>query len=82
LIQPSESFHSCGLSHNGHSRRTVTARAEALDVLSSAFFNAHKVRLVELAAKYRLPAMYEHGDRVRRIGVLLPYTESDRHWPL
>ena len=33
-------------------------RAEALIVLASAFFAAHRVALVELAAKYRLPAMY------------------------
>ena len=33
-------------------------RAEALVVLASPFFGAHRVPLVELAAKYRLPAMY------------------------
>ena len=33
-------------------------RAEALIVLASPFFGAHRVPLVELAAKYRLPAMY------------------------
>jgi putative ABC transport system substrate-binding protein len=48
----------------------VAARAEALDILASAFFNAHKERLVELAAKYRLPAMYEHGDFVRSGGLM------------
>ena len=48
----------------------VKERAEALDVLSSAFFNAHKMRLVELAARYRLPAMYEHDDFVRTGGLI------------
>ena len=31
---------------------------EALIVLPSPYFGAHRVPLVELAAKYRLPAMY------------------------
>ena len=48
----------------------VNARAEALAVLSSAFFNSHKGRLVELAAKYRLPTMYEHDDFVRTGGLI------------
>jgi putative ABC transport system substrate-binding protein len=48
----------------------VTARAQALDILSSAFFNAHKETLVELAAKYRLPTMYEHNDFVRTGGLI------------
>jgi putative ABC transport system substrate-binding protein len=48
----------------------INARAEALDVLASAFFNSHKARLVELAAKYRLPTMYEHDDFVRTGGLI------------
>ena len=48
----------------------VTARADALDILASAFFNSHKARLVELAAKYRLPTMYEHDDFVRTGGLI------------
>ena len=48
----------------------VNAHAEALDVLASAFFNSHKARLVELAAKYRLPTMYEHDDFVRTGGLI------------
>jgi len=35
-------------------------RAEALNVLASSIFSAHRLRLVELAAKSRLPAIYEH----------------------
>src|SRR5262249_42320912 len=48
----------------------VNAHAEALDVLSSAFFNSHKASLTELAAKYRLPTMYEHDDFVRTGGLM------------
>ena len=48
----------------------VNAHAEALDVLASAFFNSHKARLTELAAKYRLPTMYEHDDFVRAGGLM------------
>jgi len=33
-------------------------RLEAVDVLSSAFFNANRDRFAELALKYRLPATY------------------------
>src|SRR5262249_35816179 len=39
-------------------------------ILASAFFNSHKARLVELAAKYRLPTMYEHDDFVRNGGLI------------
>jgi putative ABC transport system substrate-binding protein len=46
------------------------AHADALDILASAFFNSHKVRLVELAAKYRLPTMYEHDDFVKTGGLI------------
>jgi putative ABC transport system substrate-binding protein len=48
----------------------MAAHAEAIDILASAFFNAHKERLVELAAKYRLPAMYEHSDFVHGGGLI------------
>jgi putative ABC transport system substrate-binding protein len=59
----------------------VNARAEGLDVLASAFFNSHKARLVELAAKYHLPTMYEHDDFVRT-GGLIAYGPSipDLFW--
>jgi len=49
---------------------TVRERAEALDVLSSANFNAHRVRLGQLAAKYRLPTMYESREFVRDGGLM------------
>ena len=45
-------------------------RAEAMDVLASAFFNANRSRLVELASKYRLPAIYETGEYVHSGGLM------------
>jgi putative ABC transport system substrate-binding protein len=47
-------------------------RLEAVDVLTSAFFNANRDRFAELALKYRLPAIYESGEYVRA-GCLLSY---------
>jgi putative ABC transport system substrate-binding protein len=44
--------------------------SDALDVLSSTFFLSHKHKLVALAAKYHLPAMYEHADFVRAGGLI------------
>ena len=35
------------------------ATDEAVDVLASPFFNANRVRLVQLASRYHLPAIYE-----------------------
>ncbi len=54
----------------GAFQAAVAGRAEALDVLASAFFNANRVRLVELAARYRLPAMYETDDYVHAGGLM------------
>jgi putative ABC transport system substrate-binding protein len=48
----------------------ASARADALDILSSGLFNANKARLVELAARYHLPTMYEHDDFVRAGGLI------------
>ena len=48
----------------------VRERAEALNVLASANFNAHRVRLAQLAARYRLPTMYESGEYVRDGGLM------------
>jgi putative ABC transport system substrate-binding protein len=41
---------------------TKRARAEALIVCASPFFNAHRKRVVDLAEQHRLPAIYEHRD--------------------
>jgi putative ABC transport system substrate-binding protein len=48
----------------------AAARAEALDILASVFFNAQKLRLVSLAAKYRLPTIYEHGEFAHAGGLI------------
>jgi putative ABC transport system substrate-binding protein len=45
-------------------------RAEAINVLASAYFNAHRGRIVELAARSRLPAMYESREYVDAGGLM------------
>jgi putative ABC transport system substrate-binding protein len=50
-----------------------TARAEgagAIHVLPSPFFNAQRRLLIELAARYRLPAFYEFRDYVEDGGLM------------
>ncbi len=42
--------------------------AEALHVLGSILFSTHRQQLTQLAAKYRLPAMYQQADFVRAGG--------------
>ena len=44
--------------------------ADALVLLASAMFNAHKRQLVELSARHRIPTMYEHRDFVEWGGLL------------
>jgi putative ABC transport system substrate-binding protein len=51
------------------------ARAQALLVLPSPFFNAHRTNLIKLAASYRLPAFYEFRDYVED-GGLMSYSPS------
>ena len=45
-------------------------RADAVDVLASAWLNAHRERLVELAAHNGLPAIYESRDYVDAGGLM------------
>jgi putative ABC transport system substrate-binding protein len=47
--------------------------AEALIVLSSASFYAHRARLVALAARHRLPTLYHHKEFVVGPGGLMSY---------
>ena len=49
--------------------------AEAIDVLASPFFNAHRAHLVELAARYRLPAIYESREYAQ-VGGLMTYGQD------
>jgi putative ABC transport system substrate-binding protein len=54
-------------------------RAQALLVLPSPFFNAHRRDLIKLAASYRLPAFYEFKEYVawlRRIDRWMAYANS------
>ena len=48
-------------------------RAQAIIVLSSPLLYAHRARIVELAARNRLPAMYYHKDFVVDVGGLMAY---------
>jgi putative ABC transport system substrate-binding protein len=50
----------------------AAAHVDAVEALASPFFNANRARLGELAAKYRLPAIYETGEYVRS-GCLIAY---------
>jgi ABC-type uncharacterized transport system substrate-binding protein len=45
-------------------------QAGALIVASSPFFAQQKQGLIDLAARYRLPAMYDHSDFAHRGGLL------------
>ena len=45
-------------------------RVEAVQVLPSPFFNAHRRRLTELAIRYRVPAIYEFKDYVDDGGLM------------
>jgi putative ABC transport system substrate-binding protein len=48
-------------------------RAEALIVLSSAFFYARRTQIVALAAKHRLPTIYHQREFVVGAGGLMSY---------
>jgi len=54
----------------GAFRRARDDRAEAVLVLPSPSFNAHRRALVGLAAKYRLPALYEFKEYVQDGGLI------------
>ena len=51
-------------------QEAAAAQVDAVDVLASPFFNANRERLGRLAAKYRLPAIYELADYVRSGGLM------------
>src|SRR4030095_1328799 len=40
-------------------RSSAKSRADAVVIMPSGFFNTNQTRLVELAAKHRLPVMYQ-----------------------
>jgi putative ABC transport system substrate-binding protein len=53
--------------------------AGALIVLGSPFFYVHRARLVELAAKHRLPAIYAQREFVQGSGGLMSYGTDYHH---
>ncbi len=55
---------------------------EALHVLGSILFSTHREQLTQLAAKYRLPAMYQQADFVRAGGLVAygpSFAEMERY---
>jgi putative ABC transport system substrate-binding protein len=56
-------------------RSSANGRADAFMVGASGFFNTHQTRLVELAAKHRLPGMYTEQEFVLA-GGLMTYATS------
>ena len=54
----------------GAFRMARDGRAQAIHVLPSPFLNAHRRLLIDLAARYRLPAMYEFREYVRDGGLM------------
>ncbi len=53
-------------------KEAVKARSAALAVTSSPFINSNEKRITDLAAKYRLPAIFDRGEFVA-IGGLMSY---------
>ena len=60
---------------DGAFKAAATGRADALIVLQSAFMNTHRTRIVELAAKHRLPTMFAERTHVES-GGLMSYAPS------
>jgi putative ABC transport system substrate-binding protein len=50
--------------------RLAAMRAEGLIVLASAVFHGYRQEIVELAARFRIPAIYEHRDFVTAGGLM------------
>ena len=54
----------------GTFRKAREGRAQAIHVLPSPFLNAHRRLLIDLAARYHLPAMYEFQEYVHDGGLM------------
>ena len=52
-------------------RSAAKGRAQALVIISGGVFNPHRPRLIELAAKSRLPAMYSEQEYVNAGGLMV-----------
>jgi ABC-type uncharacterized transport system substrate-binding protein len=64
-----------GTEYNRAFATMVSERAEAVLVLSSAILNRDRKQIIERAAQYRLPAMYEWREQVE-VGGLMSYGSS------
>ena len=62
---------------DGAFARAHRARAEAILVTPNPFFNANRDRVIALAARYRLPALYEFRDFVE-VGGLICYGADNK----
>jgi putative tryptophan/tyrosine transport system substrate-binding protein len=56
--------------YEGSFNAAIAAQADAIDVLGSPVFNTNRERLISLAARYRLPAMYEASEYVQSGGLM------------
>jgi putative tryptophan/tyrosine transport system substrate-binding protein len=56
--------------YDGAFEAAVATHAEAMDVLGSPIFNANRELLIRLAARHRLPAMYEADEYVHSGGLM------------
>jgi putative ABC transport system substrate-binding protein len=54
----------------GAFKEATKARSAALAVMGSPFFNSNQKQIVDLAAKYRLPAIYNQGEFVVNGGLM------------
>jgi putative ABC transport system substrate-binding protein len=54
----------------GAFKEATKARSAALAVMGSPFFNSNQKQIVNLAAKYRLPAIYNQGEFVANGGLM------------
>lgn len=64
-----------GTDYEGAFATMAAARAEALFVLASTTLNRDRMQIIERAARYRLPAMYEWREHVE-VGGLMAYGSS------
>jgi putative tryptophan/tyrosine transport system substrate-binding protein len=58
------------------------ARADAVFVLVEPMLFTSRFKLMDLSARWRLPAMYQHGDVVREGGLIGYGPVFDAHYPL
>jgi putative ABC transport system substrate-binding protein len=67
-----------GAEYEGAFATIVAERAEALAVMGSTILNIDRKRIIELAARHRLPAIYEWPEHAEEDGGLMAYGASVR----